>query len=101
MDNRSIVRDIEAINQAYIMSRDELDSAEEANVLLADKNNQLIYQNDDWGNMYRVNKHNYRSKDFAMIGFAISMTQFMKWHAMRQDTVVLSQVFLRDILVNN
>ena len=29
-DNRSIVRDIEAINQAYIMSRDELDSVEEA-----------------------------------------------------------------------
>lgn len=76
-DNRSIVRDIEAINQAYIMSRDELDSVEEANALLVDKNNQLIYQNDDWRNMYRVNKHNYRSKDFAMIAECIGAARFI------------------------
>jgi len=76
-DNRSIVRDIEALNQACIMSRDELDSVEEANALLVDKNNQLIYQNDDWRNMYRVNKHNYRSKDFAMIAECIGAARFI------------------------
>ena len=76
-DNRSIVRDIEAINQAYIMSREELDSVEEANALLADKNNLLVYQNEDWRNMYRVNKHNYRRKDFAIIAECIGAARFI------------------------
>lgn len=76
-DNRSIVRDIEAINQAYIMSREELDDVEEANAFLADKNNQLVYQNEDGRNMYRVNKHNYRRKDFAMIAECIGAARFI------------------------
>ena len=76
-DNRSIVRDIEAINQAYIMSREELDSVEEADRLLADKKNQLIYQNEDWRNTYRVNKHNYRRQDFAAIAECIGAARFI------------------------
>ena len=76
-DNRSIVRDIEAINQAYIMSREELDDVKEANTLLSEKNNQLVYQNEDWRNMYRVNKHNYRRKDFAMIAECIGAARFI------------------------
>ena len=99
--NRAIVRDIEAINQAYIMSREELDDVEEANALLADKNNQLIYQNDDWRNMYRVNKHNYRSKDFAMIGFAISTTLSTRWLATKLVTARRLQDSSRATSANN
>ena len=76
-DNRSIVRDIEAINQAYIMVREELDDVEQADKLLLDKKNQLVYQNEDWRNTYRVNKHNYRQKDFAIIAECIGAARFI------------------------
>lgn len=76
-DNRSIVRDIEAINQAYIMSREELDSVEEADSLLTNKENRLVYQDKDWRNTYCVNKQNYRRQDFAEIAECIGAARFI------------------------
>ena len=76
-DNRSIVRDIEAINRAYIMLREELDSVEEADELLLEKENQLVYREENLRNTYRVNKNNYHHKDFDMIIECIGAARFI------------------------
>ena len=76
-DNRSIVRDIEAINKAYIMSREELDSVEEADKLLLDKDNQLISKYDIYSNAYRVNHENHNRKDMAIIAECIGAARFL------------------------
>ena len=76
-DNRSIVRDIEAINQAYILVKEELDSVEEANKLLLDESNQLISRDTIYSNSYRINQERHSWHDWLMIAECISAARFV------------------------
>ena len=75
-DNRAIMRDIEAINQAFIMLENELSDAEEANELLQKQENQLVMRYDNWGG-YRINRKLMDRQDFFMIAECISAARFI------------------------
>ena len=76
-DNRSIVRDIEAINQAYILVKEELDSVEEANELLLDESNQLVSRATIYSNSYHINQEKHSWRDWLMIAECISAARFV------------------------
>ena len=75
-DNRAIMRDIEAINQAFIILENELNDAEEANELLKKQENQLVVHYDNWGG-YRINRKLLDKQDFFMIAECISAARFI------------------------
>ena len=75
-DNRAIMRDIEAINQAFIMLENELSDAEEANELLQKQENQLVMRYDNWGG-YRINRQLMDRQDFFMIAECIGAARFI------------------------
>ena len=75
-DNRAIMRDIEAINQAFIMLENELSDAEEANKLLQKQENQLVMRYDNWGG-YRINRKLMDRQDFFMIAECIGAARFI------------------------
>lgn len=75
-DNRAIMRDIEAINQAFIMLENELSDAEEANELLQKQENQLVMRYDNWGG-YRINREHFKRMDIALIAECIGAARFI------------------------
>ena len=75
-DNRAIMRDIEAINQAFIMLENELSDAEEANKLLRKQENQLIMRYDNWGG-YRINREHFKIADVSAIVECIGAARFI------------------------
>jgi len=74
-DNRAIMRDIEAINQAVVMLENELDDVEAANKALEKEANQFIIR-DDLGR-YHINREHFMLNDIAMIAECISAARFI------------------------
>ena len=75
-DNRTIVRDIEAINQALLISENDLDCVEEANLLLKEQSNAFIIRDDNWGG-YRINRERFKIKDLSLIAECIGAARFI------------------------
>ena len=75
-DNRAIIRDIEAINQAYIMLQKELNDVVDANKALENISNQLIIRDDVWGG-YRINKESFKIADISLIAECIGAARFV------------------------
>lgn len=91
-DNRAIVRDFEAINQAFIMLENELDDVEVANEILKEEANQFISRADNWGG-YHINRMRFKLKDISMIAECIGAARFISDNETQHLIDVLGNFF--------